>query len=163
MNGIDAGVFSPNTNLTRAMLVTILWRFEGEPAVNGKTAADNGQFSDVADGSWYSDAVMWAAGKGIIEGYGDGRFGPNDEITREQLVTILFRYMGEPGDSSTLPALNSQFTDAGEVSDWAEDAIKWAVAGGLIIGRDEGILAPKGTATRAEAATILMRLIEKGA
>ncbi|MCL1808704.1 MAG: S-layer homology domain-containing protein [Clostridiales bacterium] len=155
MNGTSATLFSPNASLTRAMLVTILYRNEGEP----EFTAEN-PFSDVANGQWYTDAVIWAYENGIVSGYGNGLFGASDSITREQLVTMLHNY----ANWKELDTANSEdltkYSDFGAVSAWASEAMAWAVAEGIISGRTETTLVPKGTATRAEAATMLMRFIE---
>ena len=156
MNGTGANTFAPNANLTRAMLVTILYRAEGEPTVSG-----NGGFTDVPSGQWYTDAIAWAAANGIVNGVGDEKFDPNGNITREQLATILHRYTSLKGGDVTATTDLASYTDAAEISSWATDAMKWANATGLITGRSATTLAPKGTATRAEVATILMRYIQK--
>ena len=150
MNGVSATEFAPNASLTRAMLVTILHRYESEPNAAGGTA-----FNDVADGVWYSDAIAWASANGIVNGVGDGKYNPSGSITREQFATIMYRYAGSP--SVTDASATDGFADAGEISSYATDAMRWAVATGLLRGREGGLLAPKGTASRAEAATIFMR------
>ena len=155
MNGIGDETFAPNSNLTRAMLVTILYRYEGEPDVNDGTV-----FADVPENEWYTDAIAWASANGIVNGYGDGLFGTNDDITREQLATILYNFAKfKRLDVSKTIDLET-FEDGVEVSTWAADAMAWAVAEGLINGRSATELAANGTATRAEAATLLMRFIE---
>ena len=153
MNGVSDGLFAPNEPMTRAMLVTVLWRYEGSPE-EGKNV-----FTDVPDGQWYAKAVAWAAENGIVGGVGDGKFDPNGNITREQMAAILFRYANKKGFDVTARGDLSKFPDAGKVSDWAKDPIAWAVAGGIIGGSD-GKLLPQGSATRAQVATILMRFIE---
>jgi hypothetical protein len=155
MNGTAALMFSPDTNLSRAMIVTILWRLEDEPVISGKNA-----FNDVSTGQWYSDAIEWANANGIVEGYGNEAFGPNDDITREQLAAILCRYAAwKELDTSKTTDL-SVFTDAWQISVFAQDAMKWANAEGFITGRTATTLVPAGTATRAETAVILMRFME---
>jgi len=156
MNGTAANMFSPNTNLSRAMIVTILYRLEGEPTVTSSEP-----FNDVAAGQWYTDAIVWASTNGIVEGYGNSKFGPNDDITREQLATILCRYAAWTGLDTSETANLSGYTDAGQISDWALDAMKWANAERLITGRTATTLVPAGTATRSEAATILMRFMSR--
>jgi len=151
-NGTSATTFSPNADMTRAMLVTILYRLEGKPAVSGTNS-----FSDVKDGEWYTDAILWANGKKLVEGYGNGLFGTNDSITREQMAVILYRYAQMKGCSTAKTAELTKFTDAKSVSEWANSAIKWAVAEGLISGTTATTLEPRGTAARAQVATILMR------
>lgn len=139
--------------MTRAMLVTVLWRYAGEP-VEGTN-----NFTDIPSGQWYTNAVVWAATNGIVNGVGDNKFNPDGNISREQMATILYRYSDSQGiDTSASTDLNS-FPDASKVSGYAADAIKWAVAEGLINGSD-GKLLPQGNATRAQVATILMRFIE---
>ena len=155
MNGTGGDMFSPNVTMSRAMLVTVLYRLEGEPPVSGDIA-----FSDVKSGQWYSNAILWAAGNGIVEGYSDSVFGLNDPVTREQCVTILYRYAKTKGmDVSGLADL-SVYTDAGDVSDWALDAMQWAIAAGIVQGRTATTIAPGESSMRAEVATIFVRYIE---
>ena len=154
MEGTSDTAFSPSMTTTRGMIVTILWRLEDSPEADGQTG-----FTDVADGAWYADAVNWAAGQDIVEGY-NGGFGPEDIITREQMALILYRYAQYKGyDTSATDALNG-FADAGAVSSWAEDAVAWAVGAGLMEGKGGDVLDPAGTATRAEAAAILTRFCQ---
>ena len=156
MNGVGNGKFDPNGATSRAMIVTILYRLENEPAV---TAAN--PFTDVAAGQWYTDAVIWASVNNIVAGYGDGRFGPDDAITREQLATILYRYAQSKGEGfKGLWSFKLDFPDAADVSDWANEAMSWMVMNGIINGKD-GKLVPKGEASRAEAATMLQRFCAK--
>jgi len=157
MVGTAEDVFSPNENLSRAMIVTILWRLEGSPAAENGTA-----FTDVASGQWYSDAITWASAStnGIVSGYGNNLFGPDDDITREQLALIMHNYAKYKSISQLEGEYKTEFTDADSVSSWAQDAMKWANAVGLINGRTTTTLVPSGTATRAEAAAILQRFIE---
>jgi hypothetical protein len=135
--------------------VTVLYRLEGSPDASGGSA-----FADVKDGEWYADAVAWASSNGIVSGYGGGIFGTNDSITREQLSAILHRYVQYKGCDTSKSAELTKFADAPSVSEWAADAIKWAVAEGLITGTTETTLDPKGAATRAQVAAILMRFAE---
>ncbi|MBR5114582.1 MAG: S-layer homology domain-containing protein [Oscillospiraceae bacterium] len=155
MNGVGDGKFDPAGKTTRGMLVTILYRLEGEPAV---TAANS--FADVAQGQWYTDAVIWASSKGIVNGYGDGNFGPTDTITREQFAVILYRYAGFKGRDTSKAADLSGYEDAEAISSFAVSAMKWANAEKLINGATATTLLPGNTASRAETATILMRFIE---
>lgn len=155
MNGTAQNRFEPGSELTRAMLVTILYRLDNEPSVNSETL-----FDDVASGNWYSDAVAWAAANGIVGGYGDGTFGPADSITREQIAVLLFNYAEYKGYDLTPANDLSAFSDAGSTSFWAQASMKWAVGNGLLSGKGNDTLDPTGTATRAEIATILMRFIE---
>ncbi|MGN1306138.1 MAG: leucine-rich repeat protein [Faecousia sp.] len=153
MNGVGDGKFDPEGAMTRAMLVTVLWRYEGAPMEGSNI------FSDVPNGQWYTDAVAWAAANGIVGGVGNGRFDPEGNITREQMATILHRYAEKKGlDTSKRDDLGG-FPDGEKVQSWAKDAMQWVVAEGIING-SEGKLLPQGNATRAQVATILMRFIE---
>ena len=155
MTGTSADKFSPNTPMTRAMLVTLLYRREGEPAV---TAANS--FADADDGQWYTSAVIWAYENGVVTGYDNGLFGTNDNVTREQTVTILRNYAQKKGLNVSKTTDLSAYTDIGEISFWALNSMKWANAEGLLSGRSATTLAPKGTATRAEVASIFMSFME---
>ena len=155
MNGTSDTIFSPDGTMNRAMLVTILYRLEGEPAV---TAAN--VFSDVPADTWYTDAVIWADAHDIVEGVGNQRFAPADHITREQMAVMLYRYSQYKGYDLKTGADLSRYTDAAGISSWALEAMAWANAEGLITGRTASTIVPSGTATRAEAATILMRFLE---
>jgi len=158
-NGLFKGTtettFSPSQPMTRAMLVTVLHRLEGSPAATG---ANN--FTDVKNGEWYTNAVIWANANDIVSGYGNGLFGTNDPITREQMAAILYRYAGYKGYNVTAVANLSAYTDAAAISSWAEKAMSWANAEGLITGRTTTTLVSGGTATRAEVASILKRFVE---
>ena len=156
MNGVGNNKFDPNGTTSRGMIVTILYRLEGEPEVTAENP-----FDDVEADRWYTDAVIWAAENEIVGGYGDGKFGPNDDITREQLAAILYRYAQFKGlDVSVGEDTNIlDFEDAGAWSDWSVDALQWAVVSGIIQCKD-GKLVPKGDASRAEAATMLQRFCE---
>jgi len=154
MTGTSAAMFSPDMALTRGMLVTILHRLAGSPGVSG---IDN-SFDDVADGAWYADAVLWASDNGIVSGYGGGKFGPNDAITREQAAAILYRYANFVGIDISADVSLSAFSDAGSVSAYAARPMQWAAAAGIIQGSDNK-LDPKGNATRAQVAAILERFI----
>lgn len=149
--GVSDTAFSPNSNMTRGMLATVLYRLAKEPETN---AGD--LFNDVADGQYYTEAVAWAAGKGIVNGYGDGTFGPGNSITREQLAVMLWRYAGSPASAGTLDGFN----DRDKIHAWAADALAWAVEQKIVSGRGGGILDPIGQATRAEVAAMLMRYCE---
>ena len=153
MVGTDSTHFSPGMTASRAMIASILWRMEGEPEAKATQP-----FSDVADGRWYTRAVAWAAEAGVIKGYGEGQFRPNNPITREQLASLLWRYAGSP-PASDLP-LN--FTDAGEASGYARDALRWAVERGILTGKGGGVLDPRGKASRAEVAQMLTRFCLNG-
>lgn len=154
MDGISATQFAPNSNLTRGMVVTMLYRLEGKPRVTGSSG-----FDDVASGAWYADAVTWAAENGIVNGVSDTEFAPNVNITREQLAAILYRYAEyNDYDVSGRDDL-SEFTDRSSISSYALDAMRWAVDEGLITGITNTTIEPQGTATRAQAATMFMRFM----
>ncbi len=157
-NGLMVGTgdttFSPRVNTSRGMLVTILYRLEELP----KTSVVN-PFDDVAAGKWYTNAVVWAAEQGIVNGYGNGQFGPEDAITREQMAVILMNYAKFKGYDVSMSADLSKYTDAGSISSWAKDAISWANANALIQG-DGAKLTPTGNAERCQVAAILQRFIE---
>ena len=140
--------------MTRSMLATVLWRLEDAEGTSGSAL-----FSDVPGGAWFADAVRWASGKEIVTGYGDGRFGSNDSITREQLAAILDRYCRALGVPTEPTGDLSRFHDSRHVSDWACDAMSWAVGCGLISGKSGGALDPAGSATRAEVAAVFQRMI----
>ena len=154
MGGIGDGKFDPEGTMNRAMLVTVLWRCAGKP-----TGAKN-PFSDVPAGEWYTAAVAWAAENGIVNGVGDGKFDPLGNVTREQIAVILCRYteVCDIADTSKRGDLRG-YPDVKQVSDYAADALAWAVGEGLILG-SEGKLLPQGDATRAQVATILMRYLQ---
>ena len=156
-NGTSNTTFSPNDTMTRAMLAAVLYRLAGSPAGDGKAPA----FTDVAPDTWYTNAVAWANGNGIVTGYGNGLFGGTDSITREQLVVMLYRYAKFMKHDTAAAGDLSAFTDAGNASDWAVEALRWAYAEGLITGRTATTIVPQGTATRAEVAMILMRFGEE--
>ncbi|MCR4963722.1 MAG: S-layer homology domain-containing protein [Firmicutes bacterium] len=155
MQGVGANLFAPNAATSRAMIVTVLYRLAGSPAVSG----DN-PFSDVAEGAWYADAVAWANANGIVEGYGNGKFGSDDNITREQLAAILYRYAKAQGYDVSQTADLSGYGDAGQVDGWAQAAMAWACGSGLIQGDEQHNLLPGQGATRAQVAAILMRFVE---
>ena len=151
MNGVGEGRFDPTGPMTRAMVVTVLWRIAGEPDADACT------FSDVPSGAWYSAAVAWAESTGVVTGVGGGKFAPSGKITREQLATILYRYCGfkkldvsEKGDVSV-------FSDRDRIDSWATEAVRWAVGIGLIRGVTDDTVDPLGNATREQVAAILER------
>ena len=150
LQGISADTFAPGQPMTRAMLVTALWREAGSPVVN--YAMD---FDDVDEDQWYTEAVRWAASEGIVTGTGKG-FSPDAALTRESLAAILFRYAGGQADADQL----GSYADGAGVSAWAREAMNWAVAQGLITGKSGGRLDPGGTASRAEVSAILMRYVQ---
>ena len=151
MVGTSQTTFAPNIPITRGMIVTILWRLEGSPMVDAPL-----DYSDVQPEAWYGEAVRWADSAGVVTGYGNGKFGPNDPITREQMAAMLWRYAGSPAAEGALSA----FVDGTQTSGWAQSAMIWAVEQGLIAGVGNGRLEPRGQATRAQAATILMRFAQ---
>ena len=154
MDGVDRFTFAPNANLTRAMIVTILYRIEGEPVTRSSS-----DFTDVDSGLWYTKAVAWAASKDIVNGYGNGKFGPNDLVTREQLAAILYRYTAYKGESTAAVSGNlNHFTDTASVSAYAVDAMNWAVGEGLINGSGDKLM-PRDNATRAQVAAIIHRYL----
>lgn len=155
MNGMEADLFLPDGEMTRAMLVTTLYRMEGSP----KPGPDN-PFTDVNSDAWYTDAVLWASENGIVNGVDEDLFAPDASITREQLATMLLRYAEYKSYDTSGRSDLSDFTDADQIGGWAKEALSWANAAGLIYGRSENTIAPQGTATRAEIATILMRFLE---
>ena len=155
MAGTAADVFAPNATTTRAMIVTILYRLEGSPAVTG-----TGAFVDVPAGQWYTDAVNWAAANQIVKGTSATTFAPNDSITREQMAAILYRYAQYKGYDVTKKADLSGYSDNGQVSAYAKDALAWANAAKLINGVTNTTLAPQGNATRAQVSAILHRFCD---
>lgn len=155
IQGVSATAFEPDSGLTRAMLVTILYRIDGERAVSSNAA-----FTDVVKGSWYEKAVNWAASNGIVTGYSESTFAPEDPITRQQMATVLWRYARYKGidvtsNGTSLP----DFSDRNEIESWAGEAISWAYSRGIMKGTGANTLSPEGGATRAEAAVMLYRLL----
>lgn len=157
-NGLMAGAtdskFDPNGKLTRAMFAAVLYRLEGSPSVTY-----SGVFSDVPNGAWYTDAVIWANQNGVVSGYNDGTFGGNGTLTREQLASMLYRYAQYKGMSTNALADLGSYSDAGSVSGWAAEALRWAVQNDILssTSTSKKALSPAGTATRAQCASILMR------
>ena len=156
MVGMDEKTFAPDQQLSRAMLAVILYAMAGEPAVTGESP-----FTDVPAGCWYTDAIVWAAQNGIVSGFGDGTFRPNAAITRAQAAVMLYGYAAFTGADVTARADLSAYSDAGQIPAWAMDAMQWANARRLIVGRDSSHLVPDGGATRAEMAAILSAYIGK--
>ena len=150
-DGTSATTFRPDAGMTRGMLAVVLHNLERNPASKGQAA-----FSDVQEDAWYANAIRWAAEKEIVSGYENGRFDPDAQISREQLAVMLYRYPGLPVCYET--ALH--FQNAEEVSAYAQTAVCWAVEHGILNGTVSGTLNPKGTATRAQVATMLMRYVE---
>ena len=155
MSGVYENQFDPSGKLTRAMLVQMLYNMESRPAYDAENA-----FMDVPVGQWYTDAVIWANDAKIVSGMGEGLFAPNMEITREQMVVMLYNYAKYKGYDVTAFADLSTFADNASVSTWAQPAMQWAVAEGYISGMGDNQLAPQGTATRAEIASVIMRFME---
>lgn len=155
MSGVSENQFDPSGKLTRAMLVQMLYNMESRPACDAENA-----FMDVPVGQWYTDAVIWANDEKIVSGMGDGLFAPNMEISREQMVVMLYNYAKYKGYDVTASADLSAFADTASVSTWAQPAMQWAVAEGYISGMGDSQLAPQGTATRAEIASVIMRFME---
>lgn len=154
MNGTADNTFSPKANTTRGMVVTVLYRLENQPSTSAAS------FTDVASGAYYANAVAWANANGIVSGYGSGKFGPNDKVTREQLAAILYRYAQyKKYDVSGANSLDG-YTDAQSVSSYAVPALQWACGAGVVTGKSGSKLDPKGNATRAEVAAMLMRFCE---
>ena len=154
MNGVGNNKFNPSGTTSRAMIVTMLYRMEGEPEVTTENP-----FTDVKADTWYTDAVLWAAENEIVNGYGDGKFGPEDDLSREQLATILCRYANYKGIDTSESELKplKDFDDTRYISDWAVKAFRWAVDAGIINGTGNGKISPKTDASRAQVATMLMR------
>lgn len=151
-SGTSENTFSPDVPMTRGMLAVVLYSLEGKPDASSAT----GLFTDVAKGSYYEKAIGWAVENGVLSGYGDGRMGPNDPVTREQLATMLWKYVEAPEAGEHL----SKFSDAGQASGYAVSALNWAVENGIMGGRGNGVLAPAGQATRAEVAQMMMNFLE---
>lgn len=153
-NGISATQFAPKANMTRADLATVLWRLESE------AEAENGvDFTDVSGNAYYADAVEWASVNHVIKGKAPGIFDPSNNVTRQEMVTMIYRYVKTLGMDTGDTASLAKFKDAGDVASWAEEAMEWAVSSGIIQGTT-GAINPTGTATRAEVATIMERLVE---
>lgn len=155
MNGVASDQFAPNGTTTRAMIVTILWRMEGSPATS-----DGMSFTDVPAGQWYTEAIRWAQSTGVVTGYDAKTFGPNDNVTREQLAAILYRYTAHKGGDVSKRSTLAQFTDVNQISSWALENIQWANAVGMVNGRTDTTIVPKGNATRAEAASMIQRFCQ---
>lgn len=149
--GTSDTTFAPTATMSRSMLVTVLYRLAGQPAVSGDIP-----FSDVPAGTWYTDAVLWASQTGIVTGAGDGTFAPDDDVSREQIVTMFHRYCTYYGHDGSARADVTSFSDHGDISSFASDSVCWAVAVGLLQGSD-GRLSPTNSATRCEVATMLQR------
>lgn len=151
MSGYSNGMFGPNDYLSRAQLAQILFNKEDRPGVNYLL-----QFGDVSNDAWYTEAVRWATSQGIVGGYDNGLFGPNDNITREQLAVMLWRYAGSPVATDR----ELHFADAYRASGWALEALRWVTENGVMNGKGNGILDPGGQATRTETAQMLKSFFE---
>lgn len=154
VNGVGGGKFEPNRQLTRAEFVTMLYRMAGKSAASTAAA-----FTDVPQNAWYRDAVNWAAEKGYVNGTGENSFNPDGKITRQEVVTILFRYSGSQSGAETMftATYDSQFTDSGAIAPWAKTAMYWAIYNGVVNGTSPTTVSPTATATRAEVAAIFVR------
>lgn len=150
-NGTAPDIFSPDVPMTRGMLVTVLHNLENNPR---RTSPNS--FSDVPSGAWYANAVAWAVDAGIVSGYGNGQFGAEDRVTREQMAVMLWRYAGSPASAGSM----SDFHDAGQSDEYASEALRWAAENGIIHGKNGNLLDPKGRATRAEVAQMLKNFLE---
>ena len=155
MDGMTDHMFGPEVTLTRAMVVTMLYAMDGKPSVNSLSP-----FGDVQATDWFVNPVVWAADHGIVSGYDDGSFRPSNAVTREELATMLRSYAGYRNMDITANGDLSKFADQAAVSGWANESVSWAAGHGIINGRDGNRIAPKGTATRAEAATMFTRLCQ---
>ena len=156
MEGTTDTTFAPAMNLTRSMIAQVLYNLEERPEAPGAAG-----FPDVAADAWYADAVNWAAARGIVKGYDTGAFGPEDSVTREQLAAILYRYAQVKGYDTTRGGMAvREFSDSASISDWAQEAMAWAVNAQVLSGKGNGVLDPQGTATRAEVAQMLMNFGE---
>ena len=156
MTGVSESEFAPDGTATRGQIVTILWRLAGSPVVNYAM-----RYADVDEGAWYGEAVRWAASTGVVTGYSESSFGPNDAITREQLAAILYRYVKTQGQGFTgMWYFPLRYDDAASISSWADEAMHWCVMKGLLNGTSETALSPQLTATRTQLATILQRFCE---
>lgn len=154
--GTSETTFEPDTLMTRAMIVTVLHRIAGSPKMSGTSA-----FSDVPNGKWYTEAVIWAEENGIVNGYGNGIFAPDENVTREQLAVIVSNYAKFMKYDLSGTTDLSKFVDAAAISTWANTPLGWAVANSLISGKPGQVLDPSGNATRAECVVILVRFIDK--
>ncbi len=157
MNGTKSTIFAPNTPITRAMFVTLLWRAEGKPQTNFAMT-----FEDIDTDGYYAEAVRWSASEKIVKGYSETEFAPDDKITREQIATIMFRYAQYKGTAPTGAwAIRMDYADLSEISDWAQEAVMYGKLSGMMQGKDNNMFAPKDHTTRAEAAAILHRFMVK--
>ncbi len=154
MHGVGGKLFDPNGAVTRAQMVTVLWNMSGDPVVNYYMT-----YSDVSESAWYAEAIRWATSEGVVDGYGNGLFGPNDPITREQMTTMIYRYEQKYGDGGFTGdwMYRLPFKDLDQISDWAFEAVAWCNMKGIITGKDGNRVDPKGSAKRCEMAAVLTR------
>ncbi|MCQ2455915.1 MAG: S-layer homology domain-containing protein, partial [Clostridia bacterium] len=152
MNGVDGGKFDPAGKITRGMVVTVLYRYEGSPKM-----LYSGMFTDVKEGKWFTDAVLWAGRNEIVNGVGNNKYAPNDNVTREQLAAIIMRYAGYKHVKTDAKADIKGYEDYKKIHDYALDAMAWANEAGLITGVTDTTLNPRGTATREQFAAIIHR------
>ena len=156
MQGVSADKFDPSGTLSRGMIVTMLWRMEGEPVVNYAMS-----FKDVPADKWYTEAIRWAQSTGVVDGYSADSFGPNDNVTREQLAAILYNYAKIKGQGFTGDWMFLlDFADRTDISSWANEAVHWCSMKGIVNGKAGKVFDPQGNATRAEAATMVQRYCE---
>ena len=155
MDGMTDNMFGPEVTLTRAMVVTMLYAMDGKPSISNLSP-----FNDVVATDWFVNPVVWAADNGVVSGYDDGSFRPTNPVTREELATMLRSYAQYRNKDTSASVDLSAFIDQSTVSGWAAESVSWAVGHGIINGRSGNRIAPKGTATRAEAATMFTRLCQ---
>ena len=160
MGGKSETVFAPEANLTRAEFATVLYSQSGKPAVTYRPV-----FKDVEEGAWYSNPVLWAYDNGIVSGYANGNFGTSDNITREQLALMMYKYAKTKGyDTTAESGMLQKFSDEAQISTWAREAIQWAASHGIMSGKGNGadgkpLLDPQGNATRAECAAMMKKML----
>ena len=155
MGDAGDGAFSPNGTLTRAQVITVLWRLEGEPQATNAIS-----FTDVSDGQWYTDVIRWAVREGIMGGYDDGSFGPNNPIKWQELAAILYRYAGYKGYDVTAKGDPAYFTDPAKIGSWAYEAVQWACGAALLETEGCGMIDPAGNTKRCDFAAAITRFME---
>ncbi len=154
MNGVSSTQFAPNTSVTRGMFVTVLYRLENEPAVDG-----NSTFSDVSEDAYYKNALIWATENGVASGVSNLTFAPEENITREQMAQMIYNYAAYKGKAIG-KAVSTDYADSESISDYAKSAVFWAAEKSIMTGDDSGLFSPKANATIAEVAAVFMRLSE---
>ena len=159
MKGLSETTFGPNNAMTRGMLVTVLYRMAGSPAVTGKVSE---KFTDCTDGSWYADAVLWASANGIVDGYEDGTYKPTKAVNRQEMAKILYGYDKVGGKNADGITEKLTYTDADAIGEWALESVVYCTAAGYLAGSN-GAFNPKGTATRAMGAKVLMNMTKEAA